>query len=131
MSVKAKEVVDMALRLVCHVGEMGAIDKNREGRYYGVAPSYLTVLQYELAEYENAPQPLPVTNLTQELELSDETALKVMPVGLAMYFALIDRDAALYNHFQSSYYGSFAPSIKAAEVPLAECYLASGDPMMR
>jgi hypothetical protein len=131
MSVKANEVVDAALRLICHVGEMGAIDKNREGRYYGVAPSYLTVLQYELAEYENAPQPLPVSSLSQELGLSDETALKVMPVGLAMYFALIDRDAALYNHFSNSYYGELAPSIKAAETPLTECYLEHGDPMMR
>lgn len=121
----------MALKLISHVGEMGVIDKNRESRYYGVAPAYLTVLQYELAEHENAPAPLAVTSLTQELDISDETALKVMPVGLAMYFALIDRDAALYNHFKSSYYGSFAPSVKAAETPLAERYLMPGDPMMR
>lgn len=131
MSVKAKEVVDAALRLVCHVGDLGAVDKNREGRYYGVAPSYLTVLQYELAEYENAPSPMPVTSLMQELEVSDQTALKVMPVGLAMFFALIDRDAALYNHFSNSYYGSLAPSIKAAEVTLTEFYLSPNDPMMR
>jgi hypothetical protein len=131
MSVKAKEVVDAALRLICHVGDMGAIDKNREARFYGVAPAYLTILQYELAEYENAPMPLPVAELSAELELSDETALKVMPAGLAMYFALIDRDATLYNHFQSSYYDSLAPSIKAAEVQLKDCYLSPGDPMMR
>lgn len=131
MSVKAKEVVDAALKLICHVGELGAVDANRESRYYGVAPSYLTVLQYELAEYENAPQPKPISDLSQQIELSDETALKVMPVGLAMYFALIDRDAALYNHFSTTYYGRLVPSIKAAEVPLAECYIKLGDPMMR
>lgn len=131
MAVKAKEVADAALRLICHVGEMGAIDKNREGRYYGVAPSYLTVLQYELAEFENAPPPMAVTNLSQELDISDEDALKVMPVGLAMYFSLIDRDAELYNHFSSSYYGSLLPSIKNAEVPLGECYLSPGDDMMK
>lgn len=131
MSVKAKEVVDAALRLISHVSEMGTVDKNREARYFGVAPSYLTVLQFELAQCENAPQPLPVTSLEQTLDLSDKTALEVMPVGLAMYFSLIDRDAALYNHFQSNYYGCLMPSIKSAEVPLKECYLSPGDPMMR
>lgn len=131
MSVKAKEVADAALRLIFHVGEMGAIDKNKESRYYSVAPAYLTVLQYELADYENAPQPQPVADLSQEIALSDETALKVMPVGLAMYFSLIDRDAALYNHFSGCYYGSLVPSVKAAEVRLGECYLSAGDVMMR
>lgn len=131
MSVKAKEVVDAALRFIGHVGEQGAIDRNREARFYSVAPTYLTMLQFELAQFENAPMPLPVSDLAQQLELSDETALKVMPAGLAMYFALLDRDAELYNHFQGSYYGSLAPSVKAGETRLAECYLSPGDPMMR
>lgn len=131
MSVKAKEIADAALKLICHVGELGAIDKNRESRYYGLAPSYITVLQYELSEYENAPQPLPIENLEQEIDLSDKTALKVMPIGLAMYFALIDRDADLYNHFSSLYYEKLVPSIKTAEVKISECYIFPNDPMLR
>lgn len=130
MAVKARDVVDAALKLTGHVGELGAVDRNREARYYGAAPVYLTVLQYELAQRENAPNPRPVTGLDDELGVSDETALKVMPVGLAMYFALLDRDAVLYNHFSSSYYGALIPSIAVSEVPLKECYLSPGDPMM-
>jgi hypothetical protein len=131
MSVTAKEVVEIALGLAGHVGAAGTIDKNREARCYGVAPSFLTMLQCELAAYENAPVPQPVGSLSQLIELSDETARKVLPAGLAMYFALLDRDAVLYNHFKSCYYGSLAPSVKAAETTLAECYLTPGDPMMR
>jgi hypothetical protein len=131
MSVKAKDVVDAALRLISHVSETGAVSKNREARYFGVATSYLTVLQYELAGYERVPEPMPVTSLEQTLDLSDKTALEIMPVGLAMYFSLIDRDAELYNHFQSSYYGCLIPSIRSAEVPIKECYLSPDDLMMR
>jgi hypothetical protein len=131
MSVKAKDVAEAALKLICHVNDMGAVDRNREGRYYGVAPAYLTLLQYELAEFEGAPQPLPISELLQDIGLSDETALKVMPAGLAMYFALIDRDAELYNHFSQSYYGTLIPEIKAAEVALQECYIHPYDPMLR
>lgn len=130
MSVKAKEVVDAALKLMCHVNDMGSVDRNRESRYYGIAPSYLTVLQYELAEKEGAPPQLPIDSLSQEIGLSDETALKVMPVGLAMYFALMDRDAALYNHFSKSYYDTLVPEIRSAETNITECYIAAGDPMM-
>ncbi len=131
MSVKAKDVADTALKLMCHVNDMGAVDRNKESRFYGVAPAYITVLQYELAEFEGAPPPLPISVLSQEIGLSDETALKVMPVGLAMYFALIDRDAALYNHFSQSYYGTLIPQIKAAETNIEECYIRRGDPMLR
>jgi hypothetical protein len=131
MSVSAKDVTDAALKLICHVNDMGAIDRNRESRFYGVAPAYLTVLQYELAEFEGAPPPLPISALSQNIGLSDETALKVMPEGLAMYFALIDRDAALYNHFSQSYYGTLIPAIKVAETRLHECYIRRGDPLFR
>jgi hypothetical protein len=131
MSVKAKDVAEAALKLICHVNDMGAVDRNKESRYYGVAPAYLTLLQYELAEFEGAPQPLPISELLQDIGLSDETALKVMPAGLAMYFALIDRDAELYNHFSQSYYVTLIPAIKVAEVPLQECYIHPGDPMLR
>lgn len=131
MSVTAKEAVELALGLTGHIGTAGAIDKNREARYYGVAPSFLTVLQYELAAREGAPVPQAVANLSQLLELSDETARRVLPAGLAMYFALLDRDAALYNHFKSCYYEQLAPSVRAAETTVADCYLEPGDPMMR
>lgn len=131
MAVKAKDVVDAALKLICHVGDLGTVDKNRESLYFGLAPSYITVLQSELAEYENSSQPLPVSDLEQYIDLSDTTALKILPVGLAMYFSLMDRDSALYNHFSTLYYEKLIPTIKAGEKKLSECYIFPNDPMLK
>lgn len=130
MSVTAKEVTDSALNLVFHVTEGGALDRTREARYRGVAPSYLTVLQYELAGLENQPFSQPVTTLDDVISLTDKTAREIMPVGLAMYFALLDRDSELYNHFAEIYHSRLTPSVSPGEVKLRECYLKSNDPMM-
>ena len=53
-----------------------------------------------------------------------------MPAGLAMYFALIDRDAEMYNHFSSLYYEKLLPTVKTGEVNIRECYLSPHDPRM-
>lgn len=131
MSVTAKNVADLALKLIGRVNAAGAVDENRESRYYGMAPAYLTVLQTELAELENTDAPRPVADLSQMLSVSDETALKVMPAGLAMYFSLIDRDSELYNHFSQVYYGSFIPQIKPDENELEDYYGVLDDDSMR
>lgn len=131
MSVTAKEVIDSALRLIFHVTEGGAVDKNREAIYRGAAIAYLTVLQYELADLENQPFSQPVKAPDDVIALTDKTAREIMPVGLAMYFALLDRDSELYNHFAELYHSRLAGSVTPGEVRLHECYLKSSDPMMR
>lgn len=130
MSVTAKEVTDEALKLVFHVTETGVLDKTSEARYRGAAPAYLTVLQYELAALENQPFSQPVESLCDVIALTDKTAREIMPVGLAMYFALLDRDSELYNHFAELYHSRLARSVTPGEVKLRECYLKSSDPMM-
>lgn len=128
----AKIVVDQALRLLTHVNAAGAVDENREARYYGVAPGYLTLLQYEVAALQNRPaQGMAVNTLGDSLALDDDTALRLLPAGLAMYFALADRDDAAYNHFSKLYYGELVPSIKPGEVFLTDYYGARCDPTMR
>jgi hypothetical protein len=131
LTVKAKDVADEALKLMFHVGESGAVDEAKENKLYAVAPAYLTVLQSELAPLENAAIPNPITSLDGTISLSDETALKVMPCGLAMYFALAERDSELYNHFSACYYTKLLPTVKANEVKLCDCYLSQNDSMMR
>lgn len=136
--VTAKTVVEQALTLLGHVDAAGAVNESRESRYYGAAPAYLTVLQLELARAEgagNAPgetaqENLPgaVTSLDEPIQLQDETALKTLPAGLAMYFALIDRDTELYNHFSRVYYGSFVPSARPDETSIIDHYHALDDP---
>ncbi|HEX3026805.1 MAG TPA: hypothetical protein VHR42_06220 [Clostridia bacterium] len=128
MAVTGKNMVDQALRLIGHVNAQGAINENRESKYYAVALSYLTVLQYELLNRENSSAvPVPVSDLNDNLLVSDETAYKVIPSGLAMYFSLIDRDTDNYNHFSTVYYNNLLPLIKPDNVVIEDYYGISSD----
>jgi hypothetical protein len=131
MSISAKDVVDAALKLLSHVNAAGVIDQAKEARFYGMAPAYLTVLTYELAGCEGVTGIVPVTSLNQQLTLSDETALKALPAGLAMYFSLAERDSVLYNHFSKVYYESFMPSVKSGETEIEDYYGVKCDPTFR
>jgi hypothetical protein len=132
LAVIAKQVAECALKLLGHVGGAGAVDENEQSKYYGLAPAYISVLQYELSLMENqASLPEPVMDLDTELSVSDSTALKIMPAGLAMYFALIDCDTASYSHFSQLYYGSFTQSIKPAETAIQDYYMLSSDTALR
>jgi hypothetical protein len=51
----------------------------------------------------------------------------VLPFGLAMYFAVIDRDSELYNHFSQLYYGTLLPSIKTDETAIQDYYGVMSD----
>jgi hypothetical protein len=128
----AKVIVDKALVMLSHVNMAGAVDENRESRYYGLAPAYLTLLQYEIASLQNRPAVnMQVTDLVEPLAIDDDTALRMMPAGLAMYFALIDRDDACYNHFSSLYYESLIPSVKPDEIFIEDYYGVRADPTFR
>lgn len=128
---KAKAIVTEALRLTAHTNAAGMVDLNRESRYYGLAPAYLTILQTELAQVQGAATPEPVENLEQELAADDGTAMRVLPAGLAMYFALIDRDSDQYNHFAGDYYDRLLPAARPDAFPLTDAYGAAGDPTMQ
>lgn len=128
---RAKNIVDSALSLLGHFNVAGGIDENRELRYYGAAPAILTALQTELAARLGVELPAPVTDLSQELSLDDETATRVMVPGLAMHIALIDRDSDRYNHYSQLYYGNLIASLKPDETFLNDYYGAAGDPTMR
>lgn len=128
---QAKAIVEQALRLTAHVNAAGAVEPGRESRYYGLAPAMLTILLTELAQVTGADAPQPLQSLTQELPVDDGTAQRVLPAGLAMYFALTDRDADQYNHFSQLYYDRLLPSARPDSFPLTDVYGAAGDPTMQ
>lgn len=128
----AKEVTSMALELLSRVGQTGSVDETRQSRYYGIAPAYLTLMQYEIASLMNlSAVGMKVTDITAALKIDDDTAARVMPAGLAMYFALTDGDAACYDHFAKLYYNSLLPSLKPDESGIVDYYGVAGDPTMR
>lgn len=128
----AKEITAMALELLSRVGQSGSLDETRQSRYYGIAPAYLTLMQYEIASLKNLPATgMQVADIDAQLKIDDDTAARVMPSGLAMYFALTDGDAACYDHFAKLYYNFLLPSLKPDECGLTDYYGVAGDPTMR
>jgi len=124
---KAIEAVKAALIMAAHLNISGAIDESRQSRYYGTAAAYLNVLQYEISSYCNLPPPVPISDLEQDLGLDNEVAARLLPAGLVMYFALIDRDTALYNHYAELYYERLLPQIKLDEILLEDYYCMRSD----
>jgi hypothetical protein len=119
----AKDAVISALKLMGNVNSYGVVDENSCSKYFGVAPAYLNILVREIATAENAQVvPSNVQGLDAVLDISDDSAARVLPFGLAMYFAVIDRDSELYNHFSQLYYGTLLPSIKADETAIQDYY---------
>jgi hypothetical protein len=130
----AKDAVISALKLMGIVNSYGVVDENGCSKYFGVAPAYLNILVREIATAENtqAIQALQavssnIQGLDSVLDISDDSATRVLPFGLAMYFAVIDRDSELYNHFSQLYYGTLLPSVKADEVIIQDYYGVTSD----
>jgi hypothetical protein len=91
------EVYEMALALIDQADEADSED------YRLRAPSIVDVLQRELAFYEGVTLTRPVDNLDDVLEISDDTAARIMPYGLAASFALADKNGDMYADYSAMY----------------------------
>ena len=95
----AQEVYDAALVLIDSPEDL----ESTTADYYEKAPYLIDMLQRDLALKEGIDITEKITALTDELEISDDTALRVMPYGLAAKFALHDKDPDLYNDYSMQY----------------------------
>ncbi|MDR3643924.1 MAG: hypothetical protein P4M02_02480, partial [Clostridia bacterium] len=99
------------------------VDENAEGKYLGLAPAYLSILCGEIGQAEGSFGAVPaVTDLGAALPVSDDSAQRVLPAGLAMYFSVADRETELYNYFSSLYYGTLLPGVRAPEAAITDYY---------
>jgi hypothetical protein len=97
-----QDVYEAALALIDEIGDDGTIDEDTTASYEGKAPRLLDMIQRELAIAENVTA-TQITALTSVLVISDDTALRVMPYGLAAKFALQDKDLDLYGELIREY----------------------------
>lgn len=129
MPITARSAVNTALALTGHINGAGAVDANREARYFGAAPAYLTILVNEIANAENLGLPAQIVRgVDDPLMISETSARKVLPAGLAMYFSALDGDGDLFNHFSKLYYENLLPSVKPGETALTDSYGMTRDP---
>lgn len=95
----ANDVYETALVLMDSAEDIGDTTSD----YYTNAPYLINILQRELARLENVDITAKIESLDDELEISDDTAERVMPYGLAAKFALADKDQDTYNDYSIQY----------------------------
>lgn len=96
----AREVYENALVLLDDVEEGGEFrdDKARDEK----APFLIDMLQREIARAEGV-EPSKITGLDDTLVISDDSAKRIMPYGLAARFALADRLMEFASYYQNVY----------------------------
>lgn len=128
MPVTAKNAACDALRLMGRMNAFGVVDENKESKYFSAAVSYLNLVCADICRAAGGALALPLADLGDLLPIPDDSAHRVAPIGLAMYFSILDRDSELYNFFSTVYYGSLLPSVQADETPLTDFYGVAQDP---
>ena len=111
----AQDVYDMALALIDQTDEADSED------YRLRAPAIIDVLQRELAFYEQRMTIKRVERLDDALEISDDTASRIMPYGLAASFALADKNGDMYADY-SAMYRVLCRTIRGGEADAADEY---------
>lgn len=100
MAVTAKQVYDMALSLIDEVTEVGAITPDTPKYYEARSKTILTQLQAELLPADV--EPVVISDLSENLIVSDKIAITVLPYGLAAHL-LIQEDVNTASYFNARY----------------------------
>ncbi|MDD5018229.1 MAG: hypothetical protein PHO15_09045 [Eubacteriales bacterium] len=117
----AREVYEISLALIDEVENDGSVDAEYTKSYAGRAPRIIDALQRELAFYEGTALTGSIDELDDALEISDDTAERIMPYGLAANFALSDKNTDMYAEY-SALYRSLLRTIRTEESAIADEY---------
>ncbi len=117
----ARDVYERAMALIDETEEDGSVGSEYTADYEGKAPSIIDTLQRELAFYEDVTLTSTVVSLEDALEISDDTALRIMPYGLAAAFALADKSTDMYSDY-SYLYRSLQRTIRRDEADIVDKY---------
>lgn len=93
----AKDVYEAALAKLDEIEKNGTINTTRTAIYAGKAPRLIDALHRDIGFYEGAIITKKITSLDDELQISDDSAMRIMPYGLAAEFALADQNASVHN----------------------------------
>lgn len=119
----ARDVYELSVALIDEIDTDGEISIETAESYEGKAPRIIDILQKELAFYEGVTLIAGVTSLDDTLEISDDTAMRIMPYGLAASFALADKNNDMYSDY-SYMYRSLTRTIRMDEVDITDDFNA-------
>lgn len=111
----AQDVYELAMALIDQTESPDASEYARR------APALIDVLQHELAFYEDDVLTRTVNSLDDTLEISRDSAERIMPYGLAASFALADKNSDMYADY-SAMYRALIRTIRHAELDAADEY---------
>ncbi len=111
----AQEVYELALALIDQAEGADTAD------YAARAPAVIDVLQKELAFYENIRITRGIKKLEDALELSEDTAERILPYGLAASFALADKNGDMYADY-SAMYRALIRTVRGGEADVSDEY---------
>lgn len=111
----AEEVFELGVALIDEADGTDTADYARR------APALIDVLQRELAFYENVTLTHGIGKLDDSLQISDDTAERIMPYGLAASFALADKNGDMYADY-SAMYRALIRTIRPGETDVIDEY---------
>ncbi len=117
----ARDVYELSLALIDETESDGSVSSEYAESYADRAPKILDILQKELAGYEQVTLTGGITGLDDTLEISDDTAARIMPYGLAASFALADKNADMHSEY-SYMYRSLIRTIRMDEADIIDEY---------
>ncbi len=112
----ARDAYEIALSLI----DNAESDAENED-YARRAPAVIGVLQKELAFYEGVTAAGKIGSLDDTLQISDDTAMRELPYGIAASFALADRNGDMYNDY-SYMYRALCRTIRHSEADTEDEY---------
>ncbi len=121
MGVVAEQIHQRALVLYGQTKRDGLIDEVRTAEYNGKCIPLLNQILQEIAFSEGKNEAIEIQQLADYVTISDNSALRVAPFGLAMLFALTDGDMEMFDFFSHKY--EFGKStIRRVGYPMEDVY---------
>ena len=99
MATTALSVFQYAMALLDEIQDNGQVNTQNTQNYKAKTPMLLTILEADLCKREGIPLPTPLTSIDDELNVSDDVAIRVLPYGLASQLLLVEDPATaqFYN----------------------------------
>ena len=121
MSVTAQNVFDRTMALYAQTNKSGTVDISKSTEYQNKSIPLINQVLREVAHLEGNDEVDEITTLTALFEVTDDSALRVMPWGLMQLFALSDGDNDMFG-FSSTKYETEKSKIKRKAFKIKDEY---------
>lgn len=119
MTVTAQQVFDISMSDIDNISDNGLIMSDNPDYYKTKAISFINQLQNDLMD-----SPTTITDLSQNLSVSDRTAFRILPYGLASLLLISENTASSMNlaAFYDNKYENLKSKIPSAIQAITDNY---------